>query len=239
MSGGFYMYTNASLSEQLEKLDKDLTAIERSKGHSLTVIESICSSLDSYVLHPSIDVLNTILNYYSDTKFIQTAESRRLYVICNILKTELENNSASIFSSNLNNALELYDRYIHSIFMMRRLLLDVPYELKNEAEDYLTDIDLSPYAYISLLSNELFEDYEYALHIIASLMHDQWNPLQNAYFAMHTAECFPTENNFLNVASHCMDLQHYNLAYEYLLKISDPSPTTLELLSTLKGALNE
>jgi len=233
------MYTNASLSEQLEKLDKDLTAIERSKGHSLTVIESICSSLDSYVLHPSIDVLNTILNYYSDTKFIQTAESRRLYVICNILKTELENNSASIFSSNLNNALELYDRYIHSIFMMRRLLLDVPYELKNEAEDYLTDIDLSPYAYISLLSNELFEDYEYALHIIASLMHDQWNPLQNAYFAMHTAECFPTENNFLNVASHCMDLQHYNLAYEYLLKISDPSPTTLELLSTLKGALNE
>jgi hypothetical protein len=233
------MYTNASLSEQLKKLDKELTEIANSKEHSLTIIESICSSVDSYVLHPSIDVLNTIFNYYKDSKFIQTAESRRLYVICTILKTELENNSASIFSSNLNNVQELYDRYIHCIFMIRRLLLDVPYELKSEAEDYLTGIDLSPYAYISLLSNELYEDYEYALHIIANLMHDRWNPLQNAYFAMHIAECFPTENNYLNVASYCMALQPYNLAYEYLLQIPDPSPTTLELLLTLKGALNE
>ena len=233
------MSIDKSSPEQLTILDKKLSDIANDKEHCLECVHRIQRYLDSYISHPSIEVLDSIFDHYKEPSFSQTSESRRLYVICTILKTEIENNSVSFFSDNIRNSKELYDRYIYSILMIRRLILDFPDELKEEAMRCLADMNLSPYAYILILSNELFEDFEYTLHIIAEIMHDRWDTMQNTHFAMHIAECFPTENNYLCTASYCMDMQHYKLAYKYLLRIENPSPSTLELITTLKGALNE
>ena len=233
------MSTNIISSDQIKKLDKELSDIANSKEYCLDIIKTIRSYLDSYITTQSIDVLDQVLDNYRNSALTQTSESRRLYIICTILKGELDNNSISLFSNNVQNVQALYDRYIYSILMIRRLTLDFPDELQAEAKDYLININISPYACIQILSNELFEDFEYTLTIISDIMHESWNTLQNTHFAMHVAECFPTENNCLKVASYCMDLQHYSLAYSYLLKISNPSPITLELISTLKGVLNE
>jgi len=98
-----------------------------------------------------------ILDSMNDQDYIESGETRRIGLMAVIYQHETEKYGKNIFCANVESYEELYDKYIKTILMLRRVEQGENDVFADEAYSYLEKISISPEALITILSSEYFE----------------------------------------------------------------------------------
>lgn len=217
----------------LDEAKRYFKHIADSREYSIALLNDFKSKYNDYIAKKQFSELSSLNEMLNQSDFIPGAVSRKLLLITEITEAELRTSYVPLFVSDVSDCDDAITKYTNCVFALRRINLSLSPELEASAIDYLRSINISPYALITLLANELFEDFSLILDKISNDISDIWQFPHSSCFAMNIAECFPTESNLIRVASLFLDVQDYSMALEYLKKIPSPSGDTLEFIDSL------
>ncbi len=228
-----------NLTEQtIKQIEKQFKEIASSREYCMDVLKKIKEEFNICITNNKADLFK-IVELYKDPFFYNTAESRRIYIIINIVKRELLLSTTSSFLMDVHDINEAIDKYILVTLALRRINLQISEGLVKQAKEYLISLKLTPSAIMEIINQELFEGIDWLLNEILSLMSPYWNLYEQIQFSVFMTELFPNEYNCIMTASLYMEANEFLLAREYLEKISNPSNEVINLISALKGDKSE
>jgi len=121
-------------------------------------------------------------------------EIRRILQILYIIQMETEYGLAP-FSSGCKTKAELIEKYMVTLFALRRLGFDLSDYSKAEAERFLMSAGLSPFALHTILQCELLPSDERMYQELETLYADLWDEMERVFF-MKAAEIAGKESEY-------------------------------------------
>ena len=113
--------------------------------------------------------------------FQYIGEARQLFRILNIIALEQKYHTYS-FTYKINNKQELIEKYRLSLFALRRILFDLSPGSTADAEYYLRQVHLSPFAIYILAKDELIIPNDLLFQKIQILYRPLWNHTEMQLF---------------------------------------------------------
>jgi len=219
------------LNEQTEFFYQSL---QEKTDYTKECVKRIHSTLNRCVNTNNPSILSDILVYIDDDKLALTSDTFRLLIIASLIYAENNSPFQSCFMTNVENYQDMLNIYMHLVLMLRRINLNLPTPLIDEALEVLQYYNPSPNVILKILNYERFEDYQYLMSQIMVIMKNSWSASQQAVFAIKIADAFPSTDNCISAAYHCLNLGEYALSLSYLEKIDSPTKQIDELISKLK-----
>lgn len=108
-------------------------------------------------------------------------ETRRILRILYIIQWEKEYD-LTLFSLGCKTKAELMEKYIVTLFALRRLGFGLSEDSKSEAKRFLVSADLSPFALYIILQSELLPSDKEIYHELEILYADLWDEKKKTFF---------------------------------------------------------
>lgn len=234
------MATYQNLNELFQKSERNLQKLETDKSYCFDLYKTMKQHIDVCLGNKQYEALFDLLPYFENPdsypQFHNSSETRRIYILLNILKLELKYEKAP-FLSTANDFKHIMEQYLLTVFAMRRLELALSEETMAEAAAYLTSLPLTIYAAMFISQNEYFENYKNLFWNLYTCMKPFWSIGDKIQWLTWLFERDPVQPAILELASLYMEVHNYSRAYEYLTAIPSPSKDIAALISSLKELL--
>lgn len=166
------------LEEALLDSEEFLTEYNVKYPAALSVYEQISHIVDSALESGNHESLLSLISYMESEEgyptFQYVSEARYLFRILNILSLENKYHLSS-FSYNIHTKQELIHKYKVSLFSLRRILFALSVASSTEAEDFLLENPLSPFAVYIMSKEELIVPNILFFQKIEALYHSLWD----------------------------------------------------------------
>lgn len=139
-----------------DELIESYEFLEKNKPFFIKTVDDFMKNVDICINNHDLTALNVLFDkLYSADSSLQrpmtfSSSFYRLESIKNALNEENEHHF-DLFWNDVNDSSEILYKYNKTIFMLRRLIYDIPQELKDEAVFFLQN--LSPYIILSLFKD--------------------------------------------------------------------------------------
>lgn len=234
------MATYQNLNELLQEAERDFQKIDADKSYCFDLYKNMQQHIDLCLGNKQYEALFDLLPYFEEPdsypQFRNSAETKRIHILLNILKLELKYEKTP-FLSTANDYNSIMEQYLLTIFAMRRLELALSEEAMAEAATYLTSIPLTIYAAMFISQNEYFENYGNLFWNLYTCMKPFWTISDKIQWLTWLFEREPFQQAILELASLYMEVHNYSRAYEYLTAIPSPTQDIAALISSLKELL--
>lgn len=222
-----------------EFLDNKYAVFEKNKERYLEVIAKIRTSFDAMLADGDLSHIDGYETLYDSIEHIRTAESNRFDTIKAILEMEKEHGSKLSFIARPKNYQELLDHYVRCVLYIRRLELPLEKELHEEAISYLKETEISTYAVLMILSNELFEHKELLTKILYERLCDDLPLEEKVAHLKNYCMFLSSETAQLELAFAFVEANDAKNALGALKQIEHPSDEILEMMRKLEGIVYE
>ncbi len=166
------------LDEILLESEEFLTKYSQTYPDAVSSFERFSLMVDSALEKGNIDALLPLISYMESNEgypmFQYISEARYLFRILNILTME-HKYQLKLFSYNTNNKNILIHKYKLTLFALRRILFSLSPESIAEAESFLLENVLSPFAIYILAKEELLLPNRTFFQKIEALYQPLWN----------------------------------------------------------------
>lgn len=141
--------------------------------------------MDTALQQNNYDLLLSQISYMETGNgylaFQYIGEARQLFRILNIIALEQKYHTCS-FPYKMQSKQELIEKYKLSLFALRRILFALSPDSMADAESYLKQAQLSPFAIYILAKDELIIPNNLLFKKIQALYHLQWNQTEMQLF---------------------------------------------------------
>lgn len=218
--------------------DDYFKSVEEKKEGTAQYVKKMAEDIDYAVKHNDYEKFSAILA--QDDKDILFDRTLRLYYnICLVVNNEKALLGYSNFLNNISSLEEAINKYTHTVFMLRRIDLLIDDYLTEEAVSYLLTDKTSAVEIYYLITNESFEDYPSLFNSLESFLLDTLPIKEQFFFLSKLASDFPSSSNNIKLASFLIKNKMPKEAFDFLSGLENASSYELNLLNSLKEALNE
>lgn len=174
---------NASTEAFFQELEKNKNVLQASWSY-------ITETLNTALLQQDAEVLLRLIPYMEQGEgrlsYTHIGESRRILRILHIIQLELSYKKTPFFL-HCTDKDSLMEKYLLSLFALRRLLFQLTEDSVKEAEDFLIYSRLSAFAIYIILQEELIHPTPALYDKIVSLCSAYWSDADKALFLSLTA----------------------------------------------------
>lgn len=174
---------NSSTEAFFQELEKNKKALQDSWAY-------ITETLNTALLQQDVETLLSLIPYMEQGEgtlaYAHIGESRRVLRILHIIQLELTYKKTPFFL-HCTNKNSLMEKYMLSLFALRRLAFQLAEDSVKEAQNYLSTSRLSVFAIYIILQEDLICPTQALYDSILSLCSAYWNAADKELFLSLTA----------------------------------------------------
>lgn len=140
------------------EINEELERTAALKGKNNTFLETMKTAISDYIRTGNADYLSRITTCREDEDFIESSETLRIGIMVVVFAKELSEYGVSVSAESVADYAELYDRYMYSVLMLRRIEMDDEDSFINEAYAFFEKTLPSPIFISEVLRAEAFEN---------------------------------------------------------------------------------
>lgn len=170
--------TNQDSELFLNSIEEILPKAKEAHQHIICTINTALKRLD-------IELLLSMIPYIEEDNGMLSlqyiAQTTRIWRILHII--QLENQfHLSLFSTNCSNSDDLIEKYMLSLFALRRILFDLSISSRIGARKFLQEQALSPFAIHLILTQDLIHPNRDLFQSIIKIHYNIWDDSQKTIF---------------------------------------------------------
>lgn len=166
-----------SLSELTQEAEETFAATALHKDAAQHSYQYILASLDAALTQQDYNALLTLIPYIENGNgqlaFQYVGKTHRLLRILHIINLEIKFRKVP-FSSNCSTAKELWDKYMTTVFALRRLIFCLSENSVVEAVSHLQNQPISFLAVYIIAQNELAVTYSDFFEMLTKIYANHW-----------------------------------------------------------------
>lgn len=152
--------------------DEEFEYLESIKEKVFGFTGEIWGKIEDYILDANDDKLKELMNYAEINKdneaFEFSCEAIRAQRIILILFDEKQN-GFKYFTSGVTSIDELKDKYLQTIFAIRRIEMGLSEDMIEEAICFLVEYNISPAALLRIIADELIIEKEKVIALLIQI----------------------------------------------------------------------
>lgn len=165
------------LSELTKEAEETFAATALHKDEAQQSYQHILFTLDNAMAQQDLAALMSLIPYIEEGNgtlaFQYIGKTHRLLQILHIIDLEIKFGKAP-FSSNCSTAKELWDKYMTTVFALRRLIFCLSEDSVNEAVSYLQNQPISFLAAYIIARNELAVTHSDFFEMLTKIYENHW-----------------------------------------------------------------